>query len=206
MAGIMPNAPRDVKEDLSRISSISCGIKIAGMRYMHVQSVCLVAGVLVAGRAHAADATCKLLADANTKIYSIPTHMYMTETAASSGGQARNSEVVYLNGKTYVQVAGKWRVSPQTPQKMIELRKETEAEQEKTMTCKVVRDESVNGEAAVLYSAHQQDQDAKSDSQIWISKSRGVPIKLEMDMGAAGKSHRTMRYEYTNIQAPAGVQ
>jgi hypothetical protein len=177
------------------------------MRYLHVQSLCLIAGVLVAGRAHAADATCKLLADANTKIYSIPTHIYMTETAA--GGQARKSELVYLNGKTYVQVAGKWRVSPQTPQKMIEIRKETEAEQEKTMTCKVVRDESVNGEAAVLYSAHQQDPDAKNDSQIWISKSRGVPIKLEMDMdvgGAAGKSHRTMRYEYTNVQVPAGVQ
>jgi hypothetical protein len=186
--------------------------KVSGYEFQlrTLPNLYLVAGLLVAGRAHAADATCKLLADANTKIYSIPTHIYMTETAAYTGGQARKSELVYLNGKTYIQVAGKWRVSPQTPQKMIEIRKETEAEQEKTMTCKMVRDEAVNGEAAVLYSAQQQNPDEKSDSQIWISKSRGVPVKLEMDMdvggGAAGKSHRTMRYEYTNVQVPAGVQ
>ncbi len=92
---------------------------------------------------------------------------------------------------------------------MAATRKETEADEEKTMTCRLVRDEAVNGEAAALYTAHQQNPDVKSDSQIWISKSKGVPLKLEMDMdvgGAAGKSHRTMRYEYTNVQAPAGLK
>ena len=180
-----------------------------GMNRTNVRSLCLGLGALIAGSAHAADPACKFLADANTKIYSIPTHIYSTETSAATGGKARNSELIYLNNKTYVLVAGKWRVSPMTPQKMIEIRKETAADEEKTMTCKAVRDELVNGEAAILYSAHQQNPDEKSDSQIWISKSRGVPVKLEMDMdvgGAAGKSHRTMRYEYANVQAPAGVQ
>jgi hypothetical protein len=130
----------------------------------------------------------------------------MTETA---GAKARTSELIYVNGKSYIQVAGKWMVSPMTPVKMAENRKETEADEEKTMTCRVVRDEAVNGEAATLYTAHQANPDEKSDAQIWISKSRGVPLKLEMDLdvgGTAGKSHRTMRYEYNNVQAPAGVQ
>ncbi len=165
--------------------------------------------VVSASSAFAADPACKFLADANTKIYSIPTHIYMTETAAYTGGKTRTSELIYLNNKTYLEVGGKWQISPQTPAQMAATRKETEADEEKTMTCRLVRDEAVNGEAAALYTAHQQNPDVKSDSQIWISKSKGVPLKLEMDMdvgGAAGKSHRTMRYEYTNVQAPAGLK
>jgi hypothetical protein len=33
-----------------------------------------------------------------------------------------------------------------------------------------------------------------------------VPVKIEMDMdagGADGDSHRSIRYEYTNVHAPA---
>ena len=76
-------------------------------------------------------------------------------------------------------------------------------------TCSAVREESVNGENAMLYSVHQGTDDATIDSQIWISKSRGVPLKtdIEMDVGGKlGKSHRIMRYEYTNVQAPAVVR
>lgn len=205
----MSNGCGDVKLDPWGLLSNPCGTKMVAMGRLHVRSLWLGAAVVAAGSAYAADPACKFVADANTKIYSIPTHIYSAETSAATGGKPRNSELVYLNDKTYIQVAGKWRISPQTPQKMIEVRKETEAEEEKTMTCKAVRDELVNGEASTLYTAHQQNPDEKSDSQIWISKSRGVPLKLEMDMdvgGAAGKSHRTMRYEYTNVQAPAGVQ
>jgi hypothetical protein len=87
---------------------------------------------------------------------------------------------------------------------MAELHKTAE-DKHPNATCRAVREESVNGEAATLYSMHDQNPDAKTDSEIWISKSRGVPLKLEMDMdvgGAGGKSHRTMRYEYMNVQAP----
>jgi hypothetical protein len=177
-----------------------------GMSHHHARVPLIAAAVVLAGPMFAADPACKFLADANTKIYSVPTHIYMTETA---GGKTRTSELIYLNNKTYLQVGGKWQVSPQTPSQMAEIRKETEADAEKTMTCHLVRDEPVNGEAAALYTAHQQNPDEKSDSQLWISKSKGVPLKLEMDMdvgGASGKSHRSMRYEYTNVQAPSGVK
>jgi len=79
------------------------------------------------------------------------------------------------------------------------------AEADANVTCSVVREESVDGEPAVLCSTHQKMEDAKIDSQVWVSKSRGVPIKTESDSdvgGAAGKVHRTMQYEYTSVHAP----
>ncbi len=179
-----------------------------GIQGLHFRGLLIIAGILVAGSALAADSTCKYLADANSKIYTIPTHMFMTETASYTGGKAQSSELIYLNNKTYFQVNEKWSVSPATPEKMQEIRKESEAQNLK-MTCRVVRDEAVNGEPSTLYSGHKQDPDEKIDTQIWISKSRGVPLKLETDMdvggGAAGKSHRSIRYEYKNVQAPPGV-
>jgi outer membrane lipoprotein-sorting protein len=151
----------------------------------------------------AAGDICQSLLDANLKIYSMPVHVYTTETAVFTGGKARTNELIYLNGKTYLQIAGKWRVSPQTPKQMQEIRKEAEAGAK--VTCKFVREEPVNGEAAVLYNAHQETEDAKIDSQVWVSKARGVPLKTESDSdvgGAGGKVHRTLRYEYSNVQAP----
>lgn len=162
-----------------------------------------VAAVLMAGAALGADATCKYLADANAKIYTIPAHLYQTDIGA--GGKTQTSELIYLDNKTYLESGGKWRLNPMSPAKMAEIRKETEDQEIQSMTCRVVRDEAVNGEAAALYSAHQETPDLKRDSQIWISKSRGVPLKLEMDMdgGGKGKNHRSIRYEYTNVHAPA---
>lgn len=152
----------------------------------------------------AADSTCKMLADANAKIYAIPTHIYTTEIATYTGGKPKSNELIYLNNTTYIESNGRWNISKATPQRMQELRK-TGEDKHPNAACRLVRDESVNGEAATLYSMHDEIQGAKTESQIWISKSRGVPLKLEMDMdsgGAAGKSHRTMRYEYTNVKAP----
>jgi hypothetical protein len=156
----------------------------------------------------AADSTCKMLGDANAKIYGLPTHIYSTETATYTGGKPKSNELIYLNNATYIESNGKWSVSKATPQRMAELHKTAE-DKHPNATCRAVREESVNGEAATLYSMHDQNSNATTDSQIWISKSRGVPLKLEMDMdvgGAGGKSHRTMRYEYKNVHAPPVAQ
>ena len=126
--------------------------------------------------------------------------MYMTEAGP---GKPRSTEMIYLNNTMYIQVNGAWRARPISDQ----ARKDAQTPDPST-TCRIVRDEAVNGEAATVYSLHRQADDSKSDSQMWISKSRGVPLKLEMDTdvgGAAGKSHRTIRYEYTNVQAPSGA-
>lgn len=168
---------------------------------------------LLTGFALAADPSCELVADATAKNFTIPTHIYSTETASYTGGRPRNSETIYLNDKAYVQVNGRWRVSPMSPKAMLEqlreARKEAKPDSRDISTCRFVRDEVINGEAASLYSEHTENEVGKSDSRAWISKSRGLVLKLEQDMdlgGAAGKSHRVSRYEYTNVQAPAGVR
>jgi hypothetical protein len=166
---------------------------------------------LLTGSAFAADPSCQLVAGATKKYLTIPTHIYTTETGSYTGGKPRNSESIYLIDKTYVQVNGRWRVSPVTPKMMLDDMKEAwaEADSNSHSTCQMVRDEAINGEAATLYSSHTETKDLKADSQIWISKSRGLPLKMEQSAdtgGAAGKSHRVSRFEYTNVQAPPGVQ
>ena len=69
-----------------------------------------------------------------------------------------------------------------------------------------MRDESLHGESAAVFSAHQKNGDFTTDAQIWISKSKGLVLREEEDMdvggGASGKSHLSIRYEYSNVQAP----
>ena len=163
---------------------------------------------LAASPALAADATCKVVADANLKVYSIPAHIYSTEEAAYTHGKIRTSERIYLNNKTYVSIAGKWTVATGTP-KQLAASHEGAAVDSPTAVCRLVREESVDGQAATLYTIHEEIEGAKVDSQIWISKSRGTPLKLDTQTdlgGARGKVHRTMRYEYTNVHAPEGVK
>jgi hypothetical protein len=154
----------------------------------------------------AADPACQPLIDASNKLYTVPVHIYNTETAAYTGGKPRQSESIFLNDKTYVMTSGKWKLSPMSVQKMRALREKAETE---GVTCRRLGDDIVNGEPAILFAMHQKDEDQTIDSKNWISKSRGLPLKAERDMdvgGTGGKSHSTTRYEYTNVQAPSSMQ
>lgn len=167
--------------------------------------------LLSTGCAFAADPACKLVGDVVTKYLTIPTHIYTTESGSYTGGKPRNVETIYLIDKTYVEINGKWRVSPLTPKMLMDDMKKARADPDSTThsTCQMVRDEVINGEAATLYSSHTETKDFKADSQMWISKSRGLPLKMEENAdtgGADGKSHRVSRFEYTNVQAPPGVR
>jgi hypothetical protein len=64
----------------------------------------------------------------------------------------------------------------------------------------------MNGEATAEYTTHTETADMKSDTQVWISKSRGLPLRQDVDTdvgGKLGKSHVETRYEYDNVQPPA---
>jgi hypothetical protein len=172
-----------------------------------IKSICLALALLAAMTTKTADPVCKSLGDASAKAFSMPVHLYTSETAAFTGGKPRNGELVYVNEKTYILVNGKWRVSPITSKQRQEMR--AEAERDPDTKCHALRDEAVNGEPATLYSLQRTTPDDKIDTRVWISKTRGVPLKEESDMdacGPAGKSHRTTRYKYTNVQPPAGVK
>ena len=88
-----------------------------------------------------------------------------------------------------------------TAQDMIQ--QEQENRKTGTATCRYLREESVNGETAAVYSAHSENEDVKSEGQLWISK-KGLPLReeLDTDVGDPNKVHRSIRYEYGNVQAP----
>jgi hypothetical protein len=164
-------------------------------------------GSLLATPALALDPACQPVAAAGDKMLTIPTHISSTTTAAYTGGKPRNSEMIYAGNAIYVNVGGKWTRTKMTPQDMLKMQQDDRGS--KKGTCRYVRDESVNGEAAALYAEHSDTEVGTSEAQTWISKSRGVPLRTEMDMdvgGTMGKSHMSMHYDYTNVHPPAGVQ
>jgi len=156
----------------------------------------------------AAQDSCQPVNDAMDKTMTVPTHIYSTMNTASNGvGKPILAETIYTGGATYVKVASKWTRGPWTTQQV--MKREQENRQKSKFSCHYLREESVNGETAAVYSTHSEttEQDVgkqTSDGQIWISKSRGLPLRHEFDLatGDANKKHHSSRYEYTNVQAP----
>jgi hypothetical protein len=150
------------------------------------------------------DNGCQPVFDAMSKMFSTPTHIYMTETAEFHPGKTTAHEVIYAGGTIYNNMQGKWIRSSMTVQQMMD--QERENRKQATYTCRSIGEEMVNGQPASKYASHSETEDVKSDSQIWISRRSGLPLRLELDSdvgGSLGKSHRSMRYEYSNVQPPA---
>ena len=150
--------------------------------------------------AHAAD-SCQPVFEALQKVATTPSHSYTTSTAATGG--PRNAETVMVQGKKFIRVNGKW-IDPKVTTAEV-LDQEKENEKNGKSSCQLVRSESVNGESVSLYHMQRETENFKEDSQIWISKSTGLPLREEQDMdmgGRIGKLHNSGRFEYGNVQPP----
>jgi outer membrane protein assembly factor BamB len=167
-------------------------------------------GLLIAAAAgqpaRAADPACKVVIDAITKQVTTPTHTVVTDTSASHGGQPKTHESIYVDGVVYVQVKGQWMRSPMTAQKKRERQEETLHDLQ-SMSCRYLRDETVDGEAAAAYHVIQT-QPEKSQATIWVSKRSGLPLRNENDIDPGDKDalHMVIRYDYANVRPPAGVK
>jgi hypothetical protein len=152
----------------------------------------------------APDSECPVL-EAMDKLFATPFHMYMTQTSAGvANGKPMNTEMVSSGGARYVLYQGKWTVSPLSTEELKAL-DQRNRQNAKNTSCHYVRDESVNGESAALYSTHSESEHGISDNQIWVSKSKGLVLRQETDLYTGrgnGKSHLSVRYEYANVQAP----
>jgi hypothetical protein len=106
-------------------------------------------------------------------------------------------------GAIYITMKGKWEKSPMSAAAM-RAQEEENWKTAKNVSCKYLRDESVNGQSAAVYSTHNENEDTKEDGQVWVSKSKGLLLRQEEDVeiGYGDKRHHSIRYEYTNIQAP----
>ena len=159
-------------------------------------------------RAAAVDPACKPVLDSLAKQYSTSVHVYMTQVAAFRGGKPQSSESIFAGGTIYIQVRGKWMRSPMSLEEMRQQREEN-LRNAKSMSCRYLRDEVVNGEAAAVYNSQSETEDVKSSSTLWVSKRTGLPLKNEIDLdtgGKLGKEHNSIRYDYSNVRTPAGVK
>ena len=161
-------------------------------------------GLLLTGATRlAAQDSCQPTYDAMSNVMSTPTHLYSTMTGVPNSADKHTTEVIYIGGASYVKLGVKWTRSPMTTRQVMQ--KEEENRKASKTTCKYLRDEVVNGEAAAVYSTHSDraDMGIKSDGQIWISKSKGLPLKNEIDITSdKSTNHHSTRYEYANVQAP----
>ena len=150
------------------------------------------------------DSACQAVMDAGEKLFSTPYHMYMTEVGAGAGnGKPVSSEMVFSGGSQYILFNGKWSPSPVSLEEMKAM-EQRNRNNVKNMSCHNVRDESVNGESAALYSTHEETAHGKNDNQIWVSKGKGLILRQETDIdtGGGNKTHMSVRYEYSNVHAP----
>lgn len=154
---------------------------------------------------------CASLYGAATKVFEVPFHLYMVDSAGTDaqlhGGKPTVSEEIFSGGVLYVMVHGKWRKSPVD---VAEMRKDGAKKlTDFKATCTHLRDESVNGESASVWHIQSETEAGATDSNEWVSKSRNLILRAEtrLDVGGAlGKSHTIMNYDYANVHAPAGVQ
>lgn len=147
---------------------------------------------------NAAADSCQPLADAFGKLATTPTHIYPT-VADGPGNKATTTEMIYAGCAVYAKVGGNWTRSNLTTQEMAR----QDRDKQKNGSCRYLKDESVGGETAAVYS--ERSHSGEAQAQVWISKSKGLPLREEMDIGSSDKgsnTHMSMRYEYTNVQPP----
>ena len=152
----------------------------------------------VGSAAHAAD-DCRPVMDAAKKTATTPNHLFLTHVAAfRNGGKPTSSEVVTTKDRCYVLVNGKWTSRPYDVAKEASDIDAAESQP----TCKFVRDETVDGEAASVYGEKSED----TTTTVWISKRSGLLLRMETDIdvgGAHGKDHSESRFDYVHIEPPA---
>ena len=150
-----------------------------------------------------ADDSCKLLFDADKKMVLSPHHSFSTITVPSQKAP-RISESIFMggmNGAVYILSQGKWMRSNYGPDEV--LKQKEENIRDSKSSCRYLRDEAVNGESAAVYSIHVEDEDSKSDGTIWLGKSKGLPLREELDFDLSpGTMHTAVRYDYSNVRAP----
>ena len=150
--------------------------------------------------ARAANA-CQPVFDALTKVATTPSHSYTTSIAVNGG--KTEAETIFANGQKYIQVRGKWMHLTVISQDVLD--QEKEKKEKGKSTCQLLRSESVNGEAATLYSVHREYEEVTEDGQMWVSKGSGLLLRVEEDFDSKGnkvKEHRSTRFEYGNVKPP----
>jgi len=149
-----------------------------------------------------AQGDCQSVYDADDKLLATDHRAFSAHSPAIRGGHPETTESVMVGGVTYVKVKGAWRKSPLAVTELREQKAENR-KSAKNVSCRYLRDEFVDGEAARVFSAHSETEDGKYDLTVWISKNRGLPVRQEEDIDTGDKVHYSIHYEYTNVALPS---
>jgi hypothetical protein len=149
-------------------------------------------------------AACRSLIDAERKTIATANHSYSTRAAAGPGQKTRTVEAITVGGVIYVEYNGKWKRSPATPARML-AQMDSNLATTRNFSCAHVGDESVAGTAASVFTTHTDNEGVKADTRIWVAKGSGLVLRVEddQDTGGGDKAHVSIRYDYTNVRAPA---
>jgi hypothetical protein len=142
----------------------------------------------------ASDVGCKPVFEATMRQLETPYHSHTTMMLVP-GQKPQLYEQINTGKILYLLMDGKWTVSKITPQDMRE--QETDNIRNSKSMCSAVRDEPMDGVGATLYKVHEERDGTASDSQIWISKANGLPLRVKSEDPAFDS-----RYSYTDVVAP----
>ncbi len=142
----------------------------------------------------ASDVGCKAVFDALLRQVQTPFHAH-TAMDLVPGEKPQLSEQINTTKGLYLQINGKWTLSKITAQQRSD--QETDNIKNSKTVCSVVRDEPVDGVSATLYKVHEERDGSGSDSQVWLSKANGLPLRVKNE-DPAFDAH----YSYSNVVAP----
>jgi hypothetical protein len=149
---------------------------------------------------------CGPIFTANDKLAETPYHAVTTTNLA---GKEQTSETVSVGEATYVLSQGQWTRSPTTPKARLAAERE-ELRKATSHTCTLIGDETVDGVASTHYRSHVQSAASVADTDVWIAKATGLPVKRESDLTRGGGKglamHNAQRFDYANIRVPPGVK
>ena len=139
-------------------------------------------------------AECQPVMAAGDKQFTVPSHAFILSKGL--GPTPMQSEVINIGGVTYVMARDHWMKSPQSSEQIAQAAKD-KLKSYKAYTCKQLPDEAVGAVAASVYSSHTDSGTATTDTQVWVAKATGLPLKSEVDISSSSghKSHMSVRYE-----------
>ena len=154
----------------------------------------------------AAEGSCKVVFDAIAKQVMTPNHEYMIQTEGADKAKREQREVINTGTAQYFLVGGEWHTMKETPKETLQRERDNEASS--NVTCRYLRDESVEGVNAAVFSEHSKADTGESNALVWIAKGNSMPVREEVDMDAGnpGARHLEVRIVYSNVQAPSGAK
>ena len=146
--------------------------------------------------------------DAVEKNTTVSYHAYTTVGPTLPGETPRQVELIAVGGQNYVLYDGKWKRSPMDQAAMAKQEQEN-IHDAKALSCHRLREESADGVPAVVYAEHSENEDTKSEGQVWVATATGLIVRTQTDVSmtdGSGTHHTVTRYEYGNVQVPAGAK